>query len=130
MANLYVATAFGNRAEAKELMERLRTEGHTISHDWTGENVNPAWSLGIQSQYLQACGAADFRGVVEADAVILINHPECRDAMTEFGIALGRGIPVFVLHPDVKLSVFFHRAAAIGDVVDLFMWLENGCRNA
>lgn len=115
---IYVATSFANIPEAREVMARLRAAGHVITHDWTTEAPDPAWCAPERDAYLDKCGAADYQGVVDADALVLINHPLARDAMAEFGIALGLGRPTFVLYPDRKPSVFFHRAAALCASVD------------
>lgn len=110
---LYVASAFGNRPEVREVMRALTAAGHSISHDWTGEALDPAWTVEAQAEYLQKCGAADYAGVALADALVLVNHTEARDSMAEMGIALGMETPVLVLYPERRSSVFFHRAAAL-----------------
>lgn len=100
-------------------MDILSRAGHTVTHDWTREAVDPEWDLDRQAAYLQRCGAADFEGVVRADALVLVNHPASRDAMAEFGIALGRGLDVFVLYPARRASVFFHRAHLCNTIPEL-----------
>lgn len=122
--NIYVATAFPNLPEARGVMACLRDHGHTISHDWTGERIDPSWPLERQHAYLQECGAADLRGVLNADALVLVNHELSRDAMTEFGVAIGVGIPVYVLYPDRRASVFFHKAHLCSSVPALLQALK------
>jgi hypothetical protein len=107
---LYVATKFENAPEAREVMAVLTAAGHTITHDWTKEAVDPSWTPAQQYVYLQTCGAADLVGVENADALVLVNHPYLRDGMAEFGYAMGLGKDVFVLYPERRSSVFFHRA--------------------
>lgn len=109
----YVATAYGNRAEARAWMDFLESKGHTITHDWTGKAVDPAWPQDVKDEYLDRCGADDLNGVSNADCVLFINHAECRDAMAEFGMALGFGIPVIVVYPKRRSSVFFGYANAV-----------------
>jgi len=96
---VYVATAFKNIPEARAVIQLLRGVGHDITHDWTNETLEgiPAAQ---QSAYLDRCGASDYRGVMTADAVVLICHPDMRDARVEWGMALGRGIPSVVVYPD------------------------------
>ncbi len=118
---VYVATAFANLDEARDVMSALRAAGHTITYDWTRDLADPSQTPAQQYAHLQACGANDFRGVVAAQAVLLINHQEARDAMVEFGIALGLRTPVWVLYPFRRPSVFFHQAAlyhTLADVID------------
>lgn len=119
--NIYVATSFQNIPEARAVMDLLVRAGHTITHDWTHEHVDTTWSKERQETYFQTCGRNDFEGVLRADAVVLVNHTLARDAMTEFGIALGLAKPVFVLYPDRRPSVFFHRAflfTGLGDFLE------------
>jgi nucleoside 2-deoxyribosyltransferase len=118
MSKIYVATSFANIPEARDVMSLLREVGHDITWDWTSEALDPSWPKAQQDAYLQKCGAADYQGVVNADALVLINHDKARDAMTEFGVAIGLGRPVFVLYPERRSSVFFHRATALCATMD------------
>lgn len=110
--NLYVATAFANAQEARNLMANLQRWNYTISYDWTGDALDPEWSATQTQTYLDRCGYNDFTGVRNADALVLINHAACRDSMCEMGIALGLGRPIFVLYPTRQNSVFFRFAQA------------------
>lgn len=110
---VYVATSFKNIPEARAVMHALLMAGHEITHDWTDKCIDPSWPLEQQHAYMQECGAADWQGVESADALVFINHPECRDAMAEMGAALAMGKPVLALYPARRPSVFFHRAAVL-----------------
>lgn len=123
--NVYVASSFKNIPEAREVMDGLQAAGHRIVHDWTRESVDPSWTPKVQDAYLQNCGGDDFKGVLRADAVVLVNHPEARDAMTEFGIALGAGKTVFVLYPERRTSVFFHRAILCKSFTELLRAMDS-----
>lgn len=116
---IYVATSFQNIPEARAVMDILRKAGHVITHDWTSEAIDPAWPKEQQDEYLQTCGASDYRGVCDSDAVVLINHDKSRDAMAEFGMALGMDRLVFVLYPERRLSVFFHMARLCNSIPEL-----------
>lgn len=122
--NLYVATSFKNIPEARAVMDALKAAGHRITHDWTYEALDPSWSPEQQDAYLQVCGAEDAAGVHKADALVLINHPELRDAMAEFGMALGQDKAVFVLYPGRRASVFFHRTTLCESLAELLPHLE------
>jgi hypothetical protein len=121
---VYVATSFQNIPEARAVMQALQEAGHTITHDWTREKIDPAWSQERQEQYLQQCGSRDFDGVERADVLVLINHSASRDAMAEFGMALGRDQLVYVLYPDRRTSVFFHKARLCSSVPQLLNQLR------
>lgn len=121
---VYVATSFSNITEARAVMAALEKDGHEITHDWTKEAIDPSWSAERQATYLQTCGAKDFEGVENADVLVLVNHALARDAMTEFGIAMGLRKPVCVLYPERRTSVFFHRAIKCPTLADLTFWLH------
>lgn len=109
---VYVATSFKNIPEARAAQQALREAGHEITHDWTTKALDPAWPEWKREDYLRTCGDEDLAGVLSADVFVLINHEALRDGMAEFGVALGRGIPIVVVFPDRRSSVFFHRTAA------------------
>lgn len=85
---IYVATKFENAVRAQEIAKQLEQAGHTITYPW--------W-LNDQINVEQA--SLDFWGVCAADAFVLLVDGDYRysGALTEFGIALGRGIPVYLV---------------------------------
>lgn len=113
---IYVATAYGNREEARSIMGALLRAGHSISHDWTNDQLDPEWSPEDQAAYLRESGRRDYIGVTEADAIVLVNHRDSRDAMTEFGLSLGMDKMTFVLYPARRNSVFFSYARPVESV--------------
>ena len=94
---IYVASAFGNQVAVREAQARLRDRGATITHDWTREDASEA--TGAVQDYLTECADNDFRGIEECDVLILLDHPDCRSAYCEVGIALGLGKHVIVVSP-------------------------------
>lgn len=108
MAKLYIATAYGNRAEAQALQALLKAQGHTLSHDWTTQ-TDPT-----------VAGLEDFNGVMKADCLVVIAHPEMRDTLAELGIALGSGKAVYVLGAErAKRSVFYPLCVLVTGVAEL-----------
>jgi hypothetical protein len=86
--NIYVATKWENAERAKEVAAALEAAGHRITYKWWDSSVadaTQAWN--------------DFAGVKWADALVLIVEKDFRysGALTEFGIALGAGVPVYLL---------------------------------
>lgn len=104
---IYVASAFANKDEAREVMAILRAIGHEITHDWTEKELDTSWPKYTQDNYLLECGVRDWEGVMSADALVLVNHEKCRDAMAEFGMAIGAGKPAIVYHSERRGSVFY-----------------------
>ncbi len=85
---IYIATKFENHPRAQEIAKQLQDYGHKITYKW--------WEAGVADAE-QAY--RDFMGVMNADALVLIVEKDFRysGALTEFGIALGAGIPVYIM---------------------------------
>lgn len=103
---IYVASSFHNKDEVRAAQMMLRDHGHEISHDWTpdvapGERGSDQWN-----RYLWNSGRKDYDGIMSADAMVILNDIRGRDMLTEYGMAMGRGIPVFFLRATAFLSTF------------------------
>lgn len=105
---IYVASSFLNKPATRAAHAKLREAGHEITWDWTQEDAS---HLPFKSPeyyaFLEACGERDRIGVLEADAVVALMHEECRDTLTEIGIAIGAGKRVIAVEPYRRYSVFF-----------------------
>lgn len=110
---IYVASKFQNYAAVRMLNDRLAREGHEITFDWTRSDQfdtggHPLSYNDESSPEAQArSAAADFAGVLEAEAMILLGYPGLCGALVEFGAACGRRIPVFVLDPTRCFTIFY-----------------------
>jgi hypothetical protein len=85
---VYVAAKYENRDRASDIMALLRKARHTITYDWT------------QNEQVSADQAvADYNGVMTAEAFVLVAEEDAAfcGALVELGIALGRGIPCYVI---------------------------------
>lgn len=102
--NIYVASSWKNQAEVKAMMAKLTAAGHLITHDWTREEATPAFlsNQEVRNEY----GWRDFQGVLDADAVVVLAHPEARDTRFEMGAAVGMQKPVVVVDPSKWDTVF------------------------
>ncbi len=91
--NVYVASRFSpdGKRVTRQMFELLRAHGHHVTHDWTVEEkgANEA-----------RCAMEDYRGVLQADALVIIPYPFCRGAWVEFGVAVQRCIPIVVVDLD------------------------------
>jgi len=94
---VYVAAKWEERECAAGVMARLVRAGHTITYDWTGANAFTA---------VQAI--RDIDGVQEADALVIIAERPLPYAGTyvEFGVAVARGIPVFLVGHGMDHCIF------------------------
>ena len=94
---VYVASKFEN-PRAPEVAAQLEAAGHTITYKWWG-----------CSNFTQEQALLDFYGVIHADALVLVvEDPALKysGAITEFGMALGRGIPVYLMGNALDRNIF------------------------
>lgn len=94
---IYVASKFEN-PRAPEVAAQLEAAGHTITYKWWG-----------CSNFTQEQAFLDYKGVVTADAfVLIVEDPALRysGALTEFGIALARGVPVYLMGHAIDRNIF------------------------
>lgn len=117
--NVYVASSFLRKDDVRALHQLLRAQGHTISYDWTPEDATPYVDKPAALRaYLAAGAERDFLGVIGADVLIVLHDDRGRGMATEFGLALGRGLPVIVVgarpaapHLEMR-NVFYYLPAA------------------
>lgn len=110
--NVYVASKFENVKPVQEAYVALKDDGHKVTHDWTGEDASQLDGKELEA-YLQGCAERDMQGVLDADALLLINYTGCAGAYAEFGMALAADKYIVVIdghHPDKPRNIFFHLA--------------------
>lgn len=104
---VYVIGKFEEKVAVREMMSVLVNAGFSISHDWTvfdTRTVPPEQ----RAEYEEECAVNDLRGVADADAIVMLNHPELYGGMIEMGYALRLGLRVFVLQCNpARDSCFF-----------------------
>ncbi len=90
---VYVAGKWEDRRRCRDIMDRLEDTGHTITCDWTDHEYE-------DEQYpIQYC-QDDVQGVKDADVflgVFIDNTVHYRGALVEMGIALGLGLPCYII---------------------------------
>ena len=113
MKKVYVAAKWEERERAHEVMTILRTAGHVITYDWTN-----------QEQESQAQAECDRSGVLDAEVFVLLAEKDLpmRGAWVEFGIAVTKRIPIYVLgayaDPCIFLQLpFVRRINSLAEIV-------------
>lgn len=104
---VYVAGKFEHKAAVRAIQASVQDRGHTITHDWTQEDLGSRTGLAAHS-YLRECAKADVEGVINADVIILLNNPNGFGLMVELGVAIAKNIPVIVVAPELRDTPFFH----------------------
>ncbi len=112
---IYVAGAWIEKEQrAVPMIRQLRNAGITITHDWTVDEVAST----VQSDAhlppgeRQRRAEDDLRGIREADYVWLLtpNERGASGAWTEFGYALGLGIPTLCSGRSWQRTIFTSKA--------------------
>lgn len=85
---IYVAAKWEEKEKARQVMDMLEAAGHTITYDWTQCSVCD-----------REQAERDRDGVLTADAFVGIFERDLAycGALVELGMALGRGIPCFLI---------------------------------
>lgn len=104
---IYVAGKFEEAERVRMVHQRLRDNGFQITHDWTTEDAS-IYKGEALAEYKHWCATNDLKGVLDADAVLVLNHDKLFGGAAEMGIAIGRGIKVFVVEPEIQENIFFH----------------------
>jgi hypothetical protein len=94
---VYVASKFEN-PRAPEVAALLEAAGHVITYKWWG-----------CLNFTQEQALLDYNGVTSADAfVLIVEDPTLKysGAITEFGIAVGRHIPVYIMGNALDRNIF------------------------
>jgi nucleoside 2-deoxyribosyltransferase len=102
---VYVAGKWEEKRRVSEVMRLLESEGHVITYDWTkhpdttndDELAEQAWE--------------DYTGVRQAEAFVGVfekprPQPDTGGTYVELGIALDRGIPVYILGHEADHCIF------------------------
>lgn len=94
---IYVAAKWEDKVRAHQLMTFLSTCGHHITYDWTG-----------CEQFSAEQASLDKQGVMEADALVLLATTGyiLQGALVEFGMALARGIPTYLIGTGADTCIF------------------------
>ena|SRR5467141_3758616 len=94
---VYVASKFENYSRVREVMFQLVEAGHTITYDWTQCD-----------QFTEDQASKDMAGVMTAHALVFIAEKDLpyRGAYVEFGMAIARGIPVYIMGRHIDQCIF------------------------
>lgn len=124
---VYVAGKYEEKEAVRYVQKQLHNMGHTITHDWTGEDLGDRTGV-VAASYLRMCAEKDVKGVENADAVVLLNHKNGFGLMCEMGIAIAHKIPVFIIDAKLRDTVFFYLPGVycVDKLSEVFAILEDG----
>lgn len=104
---IYVASKFENKPAVRTAMVLLQSAGHSITHDWTVHEDGERGGEELLA-FFRLCAQQDFDGVVNADAILVLNHELGKGMFTEMGIAQALGKPVVVVDISRSNNIFFY----------------------
>lgn len=123
---IYVAASQHDWQRARDAMASLRTFGHTITHDWTGEVEHHA-AIAPREDELRLYAEQDFEGVRSCDAILALTPPwkswGC-GLWTELGIALAMGKLCIVTGPRCDANIFARLCTRVGTDLEGLAILE------
>ena len=91
---------------------RLIDAGHTITFDWT-----------TAEQFCKEQAVLDKQGVMTADALVFIAEKDLRycGALVELGMAVARGIPIYVIGEAINGCIFITLPQVVRGIGDLLL---------
>lgn len=127
---IYVAGKYSDRDRVRYIHQNLKEMGHEITVDWTNHDIYPNDATAERlSQFAQD----DVRGVKEADLYIgLMTIPfEYKGAWVEMGLALGKGIPIYIIGNAGDSCIFMHHPLVwkFADIQTMFSMMQQVLRN-
>jgi hypothetical protein len=93
---VYAASKFENKEIIRVVHDELRRRGHTVTSDWTTEDATGMAGEVLES-YMRECADKAVDGVCAAEVLLLIDHPACKGAYSELGIAIGLDKKIIVV---------------------------------
>lgn len=98
---IYVAGSWKDRSRIKTSWIIPLSKHYTITHDWTVMESSSERTI----EHQKKCATADIKGVKDADALVVVmdnhisNDYHYRGTNFEMGIAINKGIPIFLFNP-------------------------------
>lgn len=107
---VYVASSTANIDRVEQAYERLEELGHTITHKWTLQvrELGDAEDKDLTPQHQHQLAQGDFRGVKNAELVVVLGHPAVCGALIELGMAIALRKRAWVVGEFPRVPVFFH----------------------
>ncbi|HSX33185.1 MAG TPA: hypothetical protein VLF91_02500 [Candidatus Saccharimonadales bacterium] len=124
---VYIAASFEQRDEVRELYDKLRTEGHIITADWTVHQEIAQLDSVEEREALKARYAVeDTNGVRSASVFALLLGPrKSTGAHIELGIALGARVARICLIGEPDQSQLFYDHPGITTVPNVEAFINS-----
>ena len=123
MAKVYLAGPWINRDKMPDIAKVLEANGHSITHKWWQYDGEGEQHENLE--FLRKCAVDDYRGVENADVVLVYNSAKSEGKSVEQGIALALDKRIILWTPSEKPSSnIFHYMRHYKNVKTLDQALE------
>lgn len=114
---VYLAADFARREEIRQYAAALREQGYTITASWLSKDTDSS-KEGVTDSQRADWAAMESHDVESSDYLVLFTTGELARGgrHTEYGMALGFGVEVFIVGP--AEHIFHHLAAARVDTFE------------
>lgn len=104
---IYIGSGLKNYCRVLALRDRLSEYGIELTYDWA-EIIRQHKEKGVEEDQneWQAIACAEYIGVVDAAAVVLI-CPAGRGGHFELGVAYARDIPIILIEDDDPIAFYY-----------------------
>ncbi len=119
---VFVAGKVGEDDVVKKAMETIKLAGHEITFDWTTIPHLKPYDQHVEES--KRASILESRGLLEADAVVLLIHEKGLGMYVELGMAIATQKPVYVIGGEPSRTMFLHHpvvrmAKDIGHALEL-----------
>ena len=134
MIKFYIASSFANKEKVRVAAGSLKDRGYIQTFDWTA-NLRAS-----SIDDLKSYGELERRAVLEADFLVVL-LPAGKGSHIEMGIAIGQGMPVYLVSETDELfnfdvtSTFYHLPQVkiligpLNDSIECIRKTEHKCKS-
>lgn len=122
---VYLAAAWKERAMMPEIARQFEKAGHQVTHRWWEYEEPPGcnYPSNDESPELEDIAASDYIGVVQCDALVLLNTQKSEGKAVETGIAIALGKPIILVGTRSNIFHYCGCVYPVFDVVQAIEWL-------
>lgn len=102
MIQIYLAAPFSRKDTAKQVRDQLASIGYTVVSQWMDYHGDSSDPVELQRQ-----AVIDYKEVLQADVLVLLNLSQSPGKATEFGVAYAAGKECYVVGGPSG-NIFYH----------------------
>jgi len=114
--HLYIAAPWATRHDMPEIVARFEAAGHTVPCRWWEFPDVPNMQHPDYHDQLEDNAVQDYLGVIQAEALVVINSDLSEGKAVEMGMAIAHNLPVVLIGERTNLFHFIPSVVVVPDV--------------